>query len=378
MLTAFAASAGDIPGETASELTKLVELVVGKFPLWIAAGILLVLSFIAAKMARAIVENKMAERGIEEEHKEVQILGGRMTYAVILILGITISLKIAGIDLTAIIAAGAFGIGFALKDMIMNFLAGVMILVGRHFTIGDFIKVGDTFGRVVEIQSRVTIMQATDGTKVIVPNSQLFSNKVTSFTGNPLRRIEVETSVDYRSDLANALKVCMLAVRNTHGILLEPKPVVLVSEFGASEIVIKVRGWVESRSGWMKIKSQLLQNLMEAFNKYSIDFPYPITQLVYDKEMSHEEVMVTEDAAGEKMIEDDKTKTNVQITATPAGQTVATQTIASSSMAAMDPSVDGMPEVAAPVVPVAAPAATVTATAANEPLVPMVEKKPNL
>lgn len=301
MPTVFAATTGNVAGETASELAKLIELIIGKIPLWIAAFIVLILSFIAAKMARRMVENKMAEKGIEEEHKEVQILGGRMTYTVILTLGITISLKMAGIDLTTIIAAVAFGIGFALKDLIMNFLAGVMILVGRHFSIGDYVKIGSTVGRVTEIQSRVTVLQAVDGTKVIVPNAEIFRSQVTSLTSNPFRRIEVETSVDYRGNLENAIKVCMKAVKMTHGILLEPKPAVLVSEFGASEVVLKVRCWVESRGPWLKIKSQLLSNLKKNYEDHNIDFPWPITQVVYDKDLEH---------GGEKLLEEtEATKT---------------------------------------------------------------------
>lgn len=289
MLTAYAAtvSAEKVTGETASKLAQLIELMIEKIPLWIAAFIVIILSVIAAKIGRKVVENKMAEKGIEEEHKEIQILGGRLTYSAILIIGVTVGLKIGGIDLTTILAAVAFGVGFALKDMIMNFLAGIMILVGRHFTIGDFINVGGTIGRVVEIQSRVTVLQAIDGTKVIVPNAQLFSKQVTSYTSNPFRRVEIETSVDYRANLHNALKVCMKVVKATKGVLIEPKPAVLVSEFGDSEIVIKVRAWVESRSGWLKIKSELLSNLKKAFEEHNIDFPYPITQLVYDKELEH-------------------------------------------------------------------------------------------
>ncbi len=321
MPVAFAANAAEkVTGETASELANLIELILGKIPLWIAAFILIIVSVIGAKVARRIVENKMAEKGIEEEHKEIQILGGRMTYTIILTLGITMSLKMAGIDLTTIIAAVAFGVGFALKDLIMNFLAGVMILVGRHFTIGDFIKVGSTIGRVTEIQSRVTVLQAIDGTKVIVPNAEIFRSQVTSLTSNPFRRIEVETSVDYRGNLENAIRVCMKAVKMTHGILAQPKPAVLVSEFGDSDVLIKVRGWVESRGPWLKIKSQLLVNLKKAYEEYNVEFPWPMTQIVYDKDLEH---------GGEKMMEEEVTEeaaSHVTPTENPSSVTITSTT----------------------------------------------------
>lgn len=280
MQTAYAAAAAaeEVASKTSTQLAGLIELIIMKIPLWIAGGIIIIVTILLAKLARSIAENKLAERGIEEEHKEIQVLGGRLTYSVVLILGITVGLKIAGIDLTTIIAAVGFGVGFALKDLIMNFIAGIMILVGRHFAIGDFINVGGTIGRVVEIQSRVTVLQAIDGTKVIVPNADMFSKQVTSFTSNPFRRLELMVGVDYRNHLENVLKICMHALKATKGILLQPKPAVLITEFGLVEgmMMLKVRGWVESKGGFLKVKSELIKNLKKEFDQYGIVVPWPI------------------------------------------------------------------------------------------------------
>ncbi|MEK7672799.1 MAG: mechanosensitive ion channel family protein [Patescibacteria group bacterium] len=300
MLTAYAATTQNIPSETATQLANLFQLLLSKIPLWIAAFILVVCTFIVAKIARRIVENKMAEKGIEDNHKEVQILGGRMTYVSVLTIGLTVALKIAGIDLTTIIAAVAFGVGFALKDMIMNFLAGVMILMGRHFTIGDFIDVGGTVGKVVEIQGRVTVLQAVDGTKVIVPNADLFKKQVTSFTSNPFRRLEIDVGVDYRGNLDNAMKICLNIAKHTKGVLVEPKPAVLITEFGENEVSLKIRVWVESKSGWLKIKSNLLENIKKAFDKYGVPVPWPMTQVVYDKDLPIAETMFEEEVKRDK------------------------------------------------------------------------------
>lgn len=296
MLKAYAATTNPdkIAGDTANELANLIEVIIAKIPLWIAAFIVMILAVVVAKIARGIVESKLADK-IDEEHQEIQILGGRITYVAVLTIGITVGLKIAGIDLTSIIAAVAFGIGFALKDMIMNFLAGIMILVGRQFTIGDFINVGGTMGKVVEIQSRVTILQAIDGTKVIVPNADLFKKQVTSYTGNPFRRIEILVGVDYRSDLENVIKVAMHTLKTTKGILAEPKPAVIFNEFADSSINLKVRAWVESRGAWIKIKSNLIINLKKEFDKYGITIPWPIRTVVYDKDQEQAQIMMEED-----------------------------------------------------------------------------------
>lgn len=323
-MIAYAATA-EKTSEAANSIAALLQVLIAKIPLWIAAFIIIILSVIVAKIARRIVENKMAEKGIEQEHQEMQILGGRMTYVTVLTIGITIALKIAGIDLTTILAAVAFGVGFALKDLIMNFLAGVMILVGRHFTLGDFIDVGGTLGKVVEIQSRVTVLQALDGTKVIVPNSEIFKKQVKSFTSNPFRRLEVSVEVDYRNNLENAMKVCMEAVKKTKGILLEPKPSILVQDFGDSGMSIKVKAWVESKGGWLKIKSNLIINIKKDLEEHGINIPWPTYNVINDNEEKLEE-KIMEEQSEQKPLINIASVTPVNIPVTPDGQkTVATK-----------------------------------------------------
>ena len=339
-MTAYAqvtSATSAIAEETTSELVGLVQLLITRIPLYIAAFILVILAIIVAKIGRKIVENKLSESGIDEEHQELMILGGRMTYATILTLGITIALKIAGIDLTTIIAAVAFGIGFALKDLIMNFLAGVFILVSKHFTLGDFISISGTIGKIVEIQSRTTVLQAIDGTKVIVPNADLFKKKVTSFTSNPFRRIEVIVGVDYRTNLENTVKVCMKALKETKGVLNAPKPAVLVSKFGESSIELKVRAWVESRGGWLKVKSDLVLEIKKQFDAYGITIPWPIRTVAYDKDQEKVEKIMEEEQAKEELqgpaealAQEMDPGMNVQVTkevpVTPAPQEAQTQT----------------------------------------------------
>lgn len=292
-----AAKTADKVAETPSELANLLSGLISNIPLWIAAAILMVLTFVLAKVVRNTVENKIIEKGIEEEHKEIPILAGRSSYAAVLTVGITASLKVAGIDITSIIAAVAFGLGFALKDLIMNFIAGIMILMARQFTIGDFIQVGNTKGKIIEIQSRATVLRSFDGTKIVVPNGQLFTDQVTSYTSNPFRRIEAEVGIDYRGNLENALKLCMKVALATPGILAQPKPVVMVTEWGDSDITIKVRAWVGSRAGWLRIRSDLYRNLKKAYDDYNINLAWNVTQLIMDKDLqaNSEERMVEDD-----------------------------------------------------------------------------------
>jgi len=279
-------AAAQVKDETQTQLTGILDFIIVKIPSFIAALIVFVLFFILSKAIKGIVENRMATAF--EEHKEVQILAGRTAAAVTLIIGATVALNIAGIDLTVIIAAAGFGIGFALRDIITNFLAGILILAQKHFTIGDFIKVNGTMGKIVEIQARATVLKAIDGTKVIVPNAELFSNQVISYTSNPFRRIAVDVCVAYGEDVDLAVKTCYAVVQHTKGVLMEPKPVVLVTEWGDNNVNLAVRAWVDSRSAWLKIKSDLTLKLLQAFDQMNIRYDFQRVTLDYDKDIVEE------------------------------------------------------------------------------------------
>lgn len=289
-----ASAAEDVATGTQDQITGLVTFIVGQIPLWITAFIVLVASFVLARVVKGAVENKMTQEGFEEEHKEIQIVAGRTANAAVLLIGITVALKIAGLDLTPIIAAGAFGIGFALQDLIMNFLAGVMILSARHYSIGDIIKVNGTMGKIIEIQTRATVLKAFDGTKIIVPNAELFKNQVTSLTSNPFRRIQLINGVAYGSDLKKTYQVVMEAVKNTPGVLAMPRPSMFFYEWGDSSINFKVNSWVDTKGGWVKIRNQLIMNIGDALDRAGIEIPYPIQTILMGKEDNGEESAVKE------------------------------------------------------------------------------------
>lgn len=274
--TAGLAGAGnEVQSGLANKVAGFFDYMIGRVPSWIAGVIIFVLSIVVAKLAKSAVESRI-ESQIDEEHQEVLVLAGRVTYFGTLVVGITVALKVAGIDLTTILAAVAFGIGFALQDLIMNFLSGVMILVSRQFTIGDFIKVGNTLGKVVEIQTRATILKAVDGTKVIVPNSEIFTSQVVSYTTNPMRRIAIPLYVSYDTNLGYAMKTALGVLKNHPKIFKKPAPSVLVTNYGDSSIDLSARFWVGSRDGWIKIKSEILHQMMEAFDEAGIVVPFNI------------------------------------------------------------------------------------------------------
>jgi small conductance mechanosensitive channel len=263
------------------KIVAFFDFILNNLPNWILAVIIAFLFILIAKFFKRMVENKMTLHiGAGKENEGAIILASRTTYWGVLILGITIALSIAGLHLETLLAAVGLGVSFALKDLFTNFVAGVMILLSRQINLGDLISVNGVAGKVEEIQSRSTIIKAYNGTKIIIPNSDLFMERVTNYTANPLRRIEIPVGISYEASMQKAATVMLNILSNHPDVLKKPSPKVLVSEMGDSTIDFKVRFWVSSRSNWLKTKSDIIALILLNFEKENIEVPYNIQTIL--------------------------------------------------------------------------------------------------
>lgn len=273
----IANTANQVGQETQSQFGETFGFILSQIPLWITAIVIVAVTLGLARLAKSRVESKMSREGLEEEHKEVQIVAGRVTSIAVIVVGATIALSIVGIDLAPIVAAAAFGVGFASQDLIMNLIAGVMILAAKHYTIGDVIAVNGTIGRIVEIQTRATIIKAFDGTKVIVPNAELLKNKVINKHGYPVRKMTFIMGAGYDDDLDQVVKVTLDTLKNIDGIVPKPAPKVIFYEWADFEILFKIHVWIDSKGGkLLKVKNEVMMKLTQAYNDANFEMPYPI------------------------------------------------------------------------------------------------------
>jgi small-conductance mechanosensitive channel len=118
-----------------------------------------------------------ARRSFNRDVEELVEQGVEITF---LVIGVVVGLDTMGVDVGALVASLGligFAVGFALKDAISNFLAGVMLLLHHPFERRDCIKVADHEGTVLDIDFRYTILE-NEAQRILVPNSKLFSNVV--------------------------------------------------------------------------------------------------------------------------------------------------------------------------------------------------------
>lgn len=256
--------------------------------LYIGAVVLFFASFVIASVLKRIIMARIRKNASYAMHEEVLLLIERSIYFGIMLIMIVISFRIVGIDLTWVLGAMSFGLGFAFKDILANFIGGIVILTQQKLKIGDLIKVGDKMGRITTIDSRTTQLKLLDGTEVIIPNSDMVTDVVQNYSAHEFRRISLEVGVHYDTPLDQAVSITLNAVKKNQMVVVEPQAEVLCKEFGDSAILLEVRFWMESTENWWTVKSQIIQQIKVDFDAVGITIPFPIRTLAldpYDKNM---------------------------------------------------------------------------------------------
>lgn len=187
-------------------------------------------------------------------------------------------------DLVAGLGIGTVAIGFAFKDILQNWLAGMLLLLNQPFNVGDEISVNGREGTVERIESRATLIRTYDGQRVIIPNAELYTDVVQVITAYPTRRLEMDFGIGYDDDIDAACQVMLDAIADIDGIEADPAPAALPWSLDASWVTIRLRWWVKSNGPIIGTRVGVLKNVKAAFDKAGIDIPFEIqTHLFRDE-----------------------------------------------------------------------------------------------
>ena len=207
-------------------------------------------------------------------------------YVIIAASGFSVALETAGIELRALFAAGAVfavGIGFAMQNIVQNFVSGIILLVEHSIRPGDVLDIEGRQVRVIEMGVRSTRVRSRDDEILIVPNSTLVQSTVRSYTlMDTLCRVRVAVGVSYDSDMAAVRTTLEEAARSVSSRSQAKDPIVLLIDFSASSVDWEVSMWIEDPWKLRPSGSLLREAVWTAFAARGIRMAYPQLDLHLD------------------------------------------------------------------------------------------------
>lgn len=239
----------------------------------VAIAMLIIGHWLAKKLA-ALLQKGMQLKAMDL--LLINFLKGVTYYATMATVFIVVAAQI-GIDTTsflAILGSVGLAVGLAMKDNLSNFSSGVMLVLFRPFTFGDFVTVAGVSGSVIAINLFSTELKSPDNQRIIIPNSLIMGQVITNVTGNATRRIDMVFGISYGDDITKARAVIIEALEKEAKVLKDPEYTVAVAELADSSVNFVVRPWVKTADYW-DVKFRLTENIKLAMDANGISIPFP-------------------------------------------------------------------------------------------------------
>ncbi len=186
-------------------------------------------------------------------------------------------------DLAGVVTAlgvSSIVIGLALQDTLGSVTSGIALLFERPFTVGDWLRVGDMVGQVIDINWRAVRLQTFEREMVIIPHKLISSEIIRNFS-QPLRlhaeRIRIGFSYDDPPNLAK--QVLQATAIETQGILLQPEPQIFTVSYDDSAITYEVKFFIEDYGDLEEIRDRFMSRVWYAAQRNNLTIPFPIRTL---------------------------------------------------------------------------------------------------
>ena len=235
--------------------------------------LMVLIGYVVIRMLMRVVD-RLLERSKSMVDIRVYISSG-----VKIFLWFLLALMIAGslnIDVTSVIAmlsVAGLAVSLALQNTLSNLAGGLQILVSKPFVVGDYIDADGTAGTVAEIGLAYTKLTTPDAKRISVPNNQIAAAKVTNYTNDDGRRVDLVFSASYDAPTETVKTAIREVVDSIPAIRQDPKPVIWINAYGASSIDYVVRAWTTTKDYW-DVYYALMEGVRESFARHNVEMTY--------------------------------------------------------------------------------------------------------
>lgn len=253
------------------------------FKNFILAIVIIIVFYILGKVVAARIVRSLQKAKGETLYPDMVALVNRFSVFGALAIGIAAVMQfIFELDFIQVVSFFGLGISFAFKDLLENLIAGAVVIIQNRFRVGDLIQIGagsgGIKGKIMEIQTRCTILKSIEGTEIVVPNSELMTKSVISYTAHHTRRINFILDIDLDADLNKAIQLATEIIERKPHVLKKPKPRIIVSRVSGPSMKLNIRFWVDPKNkekSWVLTKSELMAEIKEEFDRQGILISYP-------------------------------------------------------------------------------------------------------
>lgn len=231
-----------------ASIRSLVSGLASRLPYLVAGMIVMLLFWLFSRFVRWVLLSGSRRTRLDQQ---LRILVSRLSAGFLIVIGILTSLSvviesfnfgqvIAGLGFTS------FVVGFATKDILNNFLSGILILWQRPFALGDYLFVGANQGKVEHIGVRATTLRKDDGEVIIIPNGEMYSSPLTIRGAGKKRRMNLKFHLAFNEDLPRSKQLILDSLARTEGIIGDPAPNVYVTDYSQDGAVVSVQFWIDT------------------------------------------------------------------------------------------------------------------------------------
>ncbi len=266
------------------KIQMMIDQFIASIPNMVVGIVIFLVFVLIGGLVRRSTETFARRAGLT---RNAQLVLGRLLRTLVVLLGLLVVFpvvfpQVTGAQVIEILGIGGVAIGFAFRDVLQNFLAGILLFITQPFKIGDEIVFNNYEGRVVDIQTRATMLRTYDGRRVVIPNAELFIHAVVVNTAYPTRRSEYDIGIGYGDDIELARRLIVEAIDSVPEVLENPRPEALVVHLAPSSVNLRARWWTGSTRGdVLTVQDRVISAIKQHLLANGIDLPFPTQQILF-------------------------------------------------------------------------------------------------